>query len=1701
MDQPVFKNVKCLNFQCYSSEEIKRLSALEITNLEILDTLGNAAPNGLYDLRMGPNDRDDVCGTCFLGTFTCPGHPGHIALPAPVYNPVFFLDLYKLLRGSCFSCHHLIAPPVAQQLVLFQLKALDYGLVSTVQDLAEVVTDPSAEADSTESFLHIVRSKLEAKFEEAVKDAKTEERPCPVKSVVECRRSILKNFTKNHMMKAAAKCPHCRQSVRKLTKYNLRLVYKDVRSVGSDSLTSEIGNKELTPDEAMRHLQMLWENDKTLMQNLYKTMYRKEPTDTAPVHMFFMNLLLVPPSRFRRMNFLHGRKYADAQTILYSDVMKDCNNLKMMMRKIAKMDISDADKSLIQKIPGKTDGDKYSNLYQQLQRHITEIYDSDINKDKNKISKGIKQILEKKEGMFRMNMMGKRVNSAARSVISPDPYIMVNEIGIPMVFAKKLTFPEPVNYANFQNLYKAVMNGPDVHPGASWVEMEDGRRVKLTTEDHVNRQAIAKTLLTPQTSSTSELGRVKIVHRHLKNGDMLLLNRQPTLHKPSIMAHKARVLPGEKTLRLHYSNCKSYNADFDGDEMNCHFPQSYQGQAEARHIVGVNHQYLVPKDGTPLGGLIQDHIIAAVLLTMRGRFFTKEDYQKLIYSAMAFHTKRLILLPPTILKPEMLWSGKQIVSTLIINLIPEGKQPPTLEGKAKVSSKNWKNAPTREWLAGGTPLVGDSMTESEVIIRHGELLCGVIDKAQIGPTPYSLIHVCFELYGGECSSTILTALARLFTHHLQYFAGFSLGIEDIVVNTKPNKKRKRILQRASAEGRSATAKAIDVDNPENPDEEELLTKYRQVHFNRDDIGLKMLDMEMKKVTHSLNNDINQVCIPSGLRKKFPQNNLQLMVESGAKGSTVNAMQISCLLGQIELEGRRMPLMRSGSTLPSFLPYDTSPGAGGFVGGRFLTGINPQEYFFHCMAGREGLIDTAVKTSRSGYLQRCLIKHLEGIKVDYDLTVRDSDGTVIQFLYGEDGMDPLKVQMLKKNRLHLLGANYKAAISRSHVKMLKDMREDDIEKEKKKISRWKKKHSGGNQKRESLIPEVDYKPVTSTDIRERVRQITSYTSYLEESYKKNYYRSMTKCPDPVNSKHRPDLSFASVCEKLDSIISDYISENPHGMILEDGARKKKNRLTTENFKDLCYFRSMRSLAEPGETVGLLAAQSIGEPSTQMTLNTFHFAGKGEMNVTLGIPRIREILMTASPNIATPTMDLPLLPNIKNRLQQAEKLKLKLSPASLKDVLDGVKIVERRSVPKAEFFIHGESRTRVYTIRMSFLKHSEYKEHKNTTPSKILDYVEKHFIKRLIEALKKKMKISSTSKLVDILKESSTGMFRSEQSGAGGDEDDPAPAPTNKTSKEGDGGESSEESEGEGDTTSAKSKNRHNQDQEYEDPEDEEMIPESDAEESDSEKAEMSVNVKEEPMSEGEAEEGSSASPEDKKRYKKREVPSDKVDERVRYVLTIHNWVTGYSFDTVAERWCEIELKIDLNTISVDMKSLLEEEIAKANIHSVRDIKEAILVKNEDAKNGAPDLMIKTDGVNFLEIFGHVDILDINKVYSNNIQEIAKIYGIEAAAKAIRKETVGVFAAYGIEVDPRHLSLISDYMTCSGFYRPCNRLGMEGNASPLQQMTFETSKNFMVDAMFMGTGDTLKSPSANIIVGQMYRGGTGSFDIFNRCGEKE
>ncbi|CAH2048406.1 unnamed protein product, partial [Iphiclides podalirius] len=1247
-------------------------------------------------------------------------------------------------------------------------------------------------------------------------------------------------------------------------------------------------------------------------------------------------------------------------------------------------------------------------------------------------------------------MMGKRVNFAARSVITPDPNVDIDEIGIPDAFATKLTYPVPVTEWNVDELRKMVINGPNKHPGAEKIEIKNGRVVRIPPDSIEKRKSLAKRLLTPDVYKTSGL---KIVHRHLVNGDVLILNRQPSLHKPSMMAHRARILKGEKTLRLHYANCKSYNADFDGDEMNAHFPQNELARSEAYNIMSVKQQYLVPKDGTPLSGLIQDHVISGVKMSIRGAFFTKSDYQQLVFQALANRKGEIKLLPPTILKPVMLWSGKQILSTIIINSIPKGKPYLTLIGKAKIASKAWQKETPRPWNGGGTPFRdANAMSEAEVVIRKGELLSGVLDKMHYGATPYGLVHCMYELYGGDSSSAVLSSFSKLFTFYLQWI-GFTLGVKDILVTEEADRKRNEFVCLVRQVGRAAAAKATEL--PADVDEDKLKDTIGEMLI-KDPKFRTNLDRQYKSALDSYTNKINTVCLSEGLLEKFPYNNLQLMVQSGAKGSTVNTMQISCLLGQIELEGKRPPLMISGRSLPSFLPYDTSPRAGGFIDGRFMTGIQPQEFFFHCMAGREGLIDTAVKTSRSGYLQRCLIKHLEGLSVAYDHTVRDADGSVIQLAYGEDGLDVLKCQFLKKNQFEFLDINANAVVTKSTIDKLKkgeNLRE--VLKSQKSLKKWKKKY-GNPFEKVRISPFAQFSRFAKQDIvlDEKPTDQTRDPFYwelekkwrtLDEEERQEYFRK--KCPDPIPSKFSPEYKFGVINEQLDGLIQGYLKNREVSMYI--------GNTESDKFVDVMNAKYLASMAAPGEPVGLLAAQSIGEPSTQMTLNTFHFAGRGDMNVTLGIPRLREILMTASAKLKTPNMDIPFRGDLSDSNKKAERLRQKLNRVTVADVLEKID-VQCEIVTKPQ-------RQLMTTMRFTFLPHTQYKTQYAVKPQQIIKHMQKKFFTEMFTTIRKQAKGScgvvwSTEK-------------EKKRRAAADDEDEEGqeivPEPKDTAGKDLEDDSSDEDGPNDDDdNTDVNIRKKRAEGQEYEDPEsDEEEKSEDEAEREE----EQTKIIDDEVM----------------------EVTQDKVnteDSRIMsdVVDTLQN-ATNYTFDTKAHKWCELTVQFPISFLRVDLSQALRDAATKSVVHEVKNIKRAIINKEKGV------LYLKTEGINIVQMFKYDNVLDLNKLYSNDIHAIANTYGIEAANKVIIKEIQNVFNVYGITVDPRHLTLVADYMTYNGVFEPMSRKGMESSTSPLQQMSFESSLIFLKEAVLNSKKDTLRSASSCLMLGQPCRSGTGAFSL--------
>ncbi|XP_014487682.1 PREDICTED: DNA-directed RNA polymerase I subunit RPA1 isoform X2 [Dinoponera quadriceps] len=1480
--------------------------------------------------------------------------------------------------------------------------------------------------------------------------------------------NILKQYT------AGKICINCHEVIPRISVMQNKIMTTKLnranpsKEIVSSTIVHKLETVMIMPDQSKEYLRQLWNNEKDFLKLIIPCLDLMDieyPTD-----IFFLEVISVLPPIVRPVNMLHGQMIEHPQTHVYKNIMQDCLILRNIIQTIqdgGTDQLPQEGRLVFDQIRGLTAIEKLHNAWQGLQVNVDHLMDREMGKTSESAHcQGLKQIIEKKEGIIRMHMMGKRVNFAARSVITPDPNLNIDEIGIPEAFALKLTYPVPVTPWNVVELRRLVLNGPDIHPGAVMVENEDGLIQAISNIDATKREAIAKRLLTANSRANKFFSGIKVIHRHLQNGDVLLLNRQPTLHKPSIMAHKARILKGEKTLRLHYANCKAYNADFDGDEVNAHFPQNELARSEGYNIASVSNQYLVPKDGTPLSGLIQDHMVSGVRLTSRGRFFSRADYMQLVHTALSMKRGNIILLPPAIIKPRSLWSGKQILSTVIINIIPAGKARINLTSNTKISLKEWQVSESRRWKCGKEFEDPKTMSEVEVVIRHGELLCGVLDKTHYGATPYGLIHCIYELYGGVCASKTLSAFGKLFQAFLQW-DGFTLGIEDILITREANEKRRKIVAASKLIGVDIQKSVVDTST------DDVRDRMEESYWNNAKFRAQV-DRKYKNALDVYTNDINKTCLPAGLSKKFPDNNLQLMVQSGAKGSAVNTMQISCLLGQIELEGKRPPLMISGKSLPSFQAYDPTPRAGGFIVGRFMTGIRSQEFFFHCMAGREGLVDTAVKTSRSGYLQRCLIKHLEGLVVNYDSTVRDSDGSLIQFYYGEDGLDIPGSRFLKKKQMPFLVDNKDALMDAATLESLKagSSNNEKIAKITKKIKKWRIKNGSplekrrisefsrfssenvnqnNNTKKNSIEKHCGRTKAALTLVKKWVK--------ADKETRKMFRAQCARCPDPIMSRYRQDVEFGVLSEQLEGLLEEYLS--------------RSSNIARKDLRDLLSMKVMKTICPPGEPVGLLAAQSIGEPSTQMTLNTFHFAGRGDMNVTLGIPRLREILMMASKNIKTPSMEIPFKSNLQNLAKQSKKLRVKLTKCVLSDVLKTIAISREME--------DTSNRRLVHTIRIEFLPHKYYKGEFSVYPRYVMKRTEEIFFKNIFKEIKKVAKV--TGNLLHF-EEDNKKQTNDEDATLDQTDPDEGEGAERRVGMRRDLGEMHESSDEEdaaedADATMSRSISRHRENQEYEDPEEEEIesVMNDKDEEADGNNANKAPG--------NEYDEDDDDYVTEELNYKK----NDKHNTTRRSEVThMYKNALDYDYDENKFSWCQFVFWLPLKMIKLDLPTIIRNVASKTVLWETPCIKRAFTFQNNEGET-----ILKTDGLNIVEMFKYDNVLNLNKLYSNDIYNISQTYGIEAANRVIIKEVRDVFKMYGITVDSRHLSLIADYMTFDGTFQPLSRKGMESSASPLQQMSFESSLNFLKNATLEGKKDSLLSPSSRLMLGQPCKSGTGTCSL--------
>jgi DNA-directed RNA polymerase subunit A' len=706
---------------------------------------------------------------------------------------------------------------------------------------------------------------------------------------LDARRRFVKDVISS--MKTINKCPYCKAKQGKIE---------------LDKPTTFLENeKRINPIEIRARMEKISDDDLTV--------FGLNPKTVRP-EWFVLTIMPIPPVTMRPSITLEsGERSEDDLTHKMGDIVR-------------------INQRLFENINAGAPEIIIEDLWDLLQYHITTFFDNEVAQlppARHRSGQPLKTIAERiksKEGRIRHNLTGKRTNFCARTVISPDPMIKLNEVGIPNEIAIKLTVPERVTSWNIAYLKKFVERG-DKYPGANYVARPDGKKKRITDE---TKEALLE-----------EIQPGYVVERHIMDGDIAIFNRQPSLHRMSMMCHKVRVLP-YKTFRLNPAVCHPYNADFDGDEMNLHIPQTEEARAEAEILMQVQTQLISPRYGLSVIGCIQDAISGNYKLTKEGDM-TREDAIDLLASIGIEEFSRLP-------KKERV-NGKDIFSAVI----PEDFS-----------------------------FIGKSKGKEEVIIEDGKLIKGVMDSANLGGEGTGLLlRNLHTKYGADITIDILGKLFKLGIKYLLK-EGFTIAISDTDISAEAKQKIKEIIDDSFVKVRG------------------LIEKY-----NRKELevfpGKTMLETLELKILELLNK--SRTVIGDVVHGNVSQNtNITDMIKSGARGNPLQLTQMAGCVGQQAMRGKRIEKGFKGRTLPCFKKNDLMPMSRGFVSNSFKSGLKPHEFFFMGMTGRDSLMDTALRTPKSGYLYRRLANAMQDLKVEYDHTVRDSSKKIIQFIYGGDGID-------------------------------------------------------------------------------------------------------------------------------------------------------------------------------------------------------------------------------------------------------------------------------------------------------------------------------------------------------------------------------------------------------------------------------------------------------------------------------------------------------------------------------------------------------------------------------------------------------------------------------------------------------------------------------------------------------------------------
>ena len=1188
------------------------------------------------------------------------------------------------------------------------------------------------------------------------------------------------------------------------------------------------------------------------------------------------------------------------------------------------VNIIKANKTLQEKIQNNATGNIINDWSVLLQYYAATLVDNNISgvasfaQRSGRPLKSIKERLNGKGGRVRGNLMGKRVDYSARSVITPDPNISITELGIPMKVAKNITKPVKVNDRNRNILSKLVENGPNVYPGAKLLVRKTKETIYL---ENIDRQSIT-------------LNNGDIVHRHMLDGDPILFNRQPTLHRMSMMCHRAKIMPVGDTFRMNVADTKPYNADFDGDEMNLHMPQNIESASELLNLAAVQWQIISPANNKSIVGIFQDSLLGSYLFTRKDIAFSPRHAMNLL---MSYNKVDVSKFP----------SNGNISNFDILTQI----MPPL--------SLNYKTKKFKET---------EKYTESNnvVEIKNGKYIRGQIEKGVYGDGTRGLLQRVCNDFGNIASSDFIDNIQNIITDYITY-SSYSVGISDLIADDTTNNNISEVIKAQKKEVQNLIDKThlgIFENNTGKSNNEEFETQ----------------------INNTLSKALSQAG-KIGLNSLSDKNRFVIMVNAGSKGSEINISQMISCLGQQQVDGKRVPYGFTDRTLPHYNKYDDSPQARGFVENSFISGLTPQELFFHAMGGRVGLIDTAVKTSTTGYIARRLIKGLEDIKIEYDMTVRNNKNKIIQYSYGDDNIDTVKVE--------------------NQILPLTYMSVDEI-------------YKYINISQTASIIKNIYTPETikrikqqTKDLKIKVKNQIEYFINSRENIVKNVYKNSynNQIHIPVafkyiidNIQQQQNITTTSLVDitplEAIEIIENGLSELSKLYYIQPGelfkltyyyyvnvndilTKKRFNKIALHLLINEIILNYKKAIVAPGEMVGLIAAQSIGEPTTQMTLNTFHFAGvASKSNVTRGVPRIEEIL-NLSENPKNPSCTIFLYPEEETDRNNAIKLMNKLEHTKMRDIVETIEIC----------FDPNDDDTLIEDDKILLKQYNEYRKIINNC----LDNNDKE-------------KNKENSKWILRIK------FNIE-----------------------------------------------------------EML------DKDLTMDDVNFAVKNAFMDDVDC------------------VYSDYNSDNLIFRIRLKNVIKKSSKQNELDQQDEIYI----------LKNFQDELLDKLVLRGIKNMNKLIprkitdnIVLNNDKYEKQEIWVLDSVGTNLLDLLG-LDYIDCTRTYTNDIQEIYRTLGIEAARQAIFNELSEVIEFDNTYINYHHLTILCDRMTCNNKMVSIFRHGINNDdIGPIAKASFEETPEMFLRAARHAELDNMRGVSANVMCGQEGYFGTSAFDVildFNKINE--